>query len=87
MGWYEWLSGSDKPEGARPASAVEQCEIRHWRAVHTPLRSDESLGWDGHLFTGYHLHKTKKDTSTEYLKTNLPGRLAKVNTKKIDNSG
>jgi hypothetical protein len=34
---------------------------------------------DGHLFTGYHLHKVKKGASTEYVTTDLPGRLAKIN--------
>jgi hypothetical protein len=79
MGWYEWLSGSDEPEGARPASVAEHVEIGRWRAHHSPLRSDESLGWEGHLFTGYHLHEVKKDASTEYVTTDLPGRLAKIN--------
>lgn len=81
MGWYEWLSGSDILAGAREASGIERDEIRHWRADHKPLTSDESLGWEGHLFTGYHLHKVKKDESTEYLKTHLPGWSAKLNTK------
>lgn len=80
MGWYEWLSGSNQPEGARPASVVEQGEISRWRADHSPLESDESLGWYGHLFTGYHLHKVKKDASTEYVTTDLSGRSAKINT-------
>jgi hypothetical protein len=80
MGWYEWLSGSDQLEGARPASVAERREIKHWRADHPPLKSDESLGWEGHLFTGYHLHKVQKDESTEYVKTGLPGWSAKINT-------
>jgi hypothetical protein len=80
MGWYERLSGSDQPEGARPASVAERGEIERWRAAHRPLKSDESLGWEGHLFTGYHLHKVKKDASTEYVRTGLPGDLAKINT-------
>jgi len=80
MGWFERLSGSDKPEGARPASVAEHGEIRRWRADHPPLKSDESLGWEGNLFTGYHLHKVEKDASTEYVRTDLPGRLAKINT-------
>lgn len=79
MGWFECLSGSDKQEGARHASAVEEVEIKRYRAHHPPLKSDESLGWDGHLFAGYHLHKVKKDASTEYLKTHLPGYWAKIN--------
>ncbi|MGB8198850.1 MAG: hypothetical protein WCF33_03980 [Pseudonocardiaceae bacterium] len=79
MGWYEWLSGSDTMEGARHASVVEQVEIGRYRDHHPPLRSDESLGWDGHLFTGYHLHAVKKDSSTEYVTTDLPGRLSKIN--------
>jgi hypothetical protein len=79
MGWYECLSGSDTMEGARHASVAEKVEIKRYRAHHPPLRSDESLGWDGHLFTGYHLHKVEKDASTEYLHTCLPGTLAKIN--------
>jgi hypothetical protein len=81
MGWYEWLSGSDTMEGARKASVIEQAEIQHWRDHHKPLTSDESLGWEGHLFSGYHIHKVKKDESTEYLKTDLAGTRAKLNTK------
>jgi hypothetical protein len=79
MGWFERLSGSAEMEGARNASVVEQVEIRRYRDHHPPLRSDESLGWDGHLFTGYHLHTVKKDASTEYVTTDLPGRLSKIN--------
>jgi len=41
MGWYEWLSGSDQLEGARPASVAERREIKHWRTDHPPLKSDE----------------------------------------------
>ena len=82
MGWYEWLSGSDTIEGARKASGIEQAEIRHWRDHHKPLTSDESLRWEGHLFTGYHMRKVEKDESTEYLKTeDLAGKKAKLNTK------
>lgn len=81
MGWYEWLSGSDTLEGARPASVAEHCEIKSWRADHPELKSDESLGWEGHLLTGYHLHKVKKDESTEYVKPRLPGVRAKINTR------
>jgi hypothetical protein len=80
MGWYEWLSGSNTMEGARHASAVEQTEIKCYRDHHPPLKSDESLRWDGHPFTGYHLHKAAKNTSTEYLRTCLPGTWAKINT-------
>lgn len=80
MGWYEWLSGSNTMEGARTASAVEQMEIKCYRGHNRPLKSDESLKWDGHLFAGYHLRKAEKNASTEYLNTDLPGRLAKINT-------
>ncbi|MGH3857521.1 MAG: hypothetical protein ACRDR6_29355 [Pseudonocardiaceae bacterium] len=80
MGWFERLSGSDTQEGARPASVAEHVEIRRWRADHKPLKSDESLGWKGHLFTGYHLHKVEKNESTEYIKTRLPGTTSKINT-------
>jgi hypothetical protein len=80
MGWFEGLSGSNKQESARQASAVEEIEIKRYRDNHPPLKSDESLGWEGNLFTGYHLHKVEKDASTEYLKTQLPGYWAKINT-------
>lgn len=80
MGWYERLSGSDTMEGARHASVAEHKELERYRAHHLPLRSDESLKWDGHLITGYHLHKTEKNASTEYLHTDLPGTWAKINT-------
>jgi hypothetical protein len=79
MGWFERLSGSDEMEGARNASVAEEVEIKRWRAHHRPLESDESLAWEGNLFTGYHLHKVEKGTSTEYLKTHLPGTWAKIN--------
>jgi hypothetical protein len=80
MGWYECLSGSDTMKGARHASVVEEMEIKCYRDHHPPLKSNESLKWEGHLFAGYHLHKTEKDASTEYLHTRLPGTLAKINT-------
>ena len=69
MGWFEWLSGSDQPEGARNASMAEQVEINRYFAHNPPLKSGESLQWEGSLFTGYHLHKVKDATSTEYIKT------------------
>jgi hypothetical protein len=47
MGWFERLSGSDKQESAREASWAEEIEIRRWRAHNPPLKSDESLGWEG----------------------------------------
>lgn len=81
MGWYERLTGSDKEEGARPASVAEHIEIKRWRAEHKPLKSDESLGWEGHLFTGYHLHKVDKNESTEYVTLNLPGKTGKINSR------
>lgn len=80
MGWYEWLSGSNTMEGARKASAIEEIEIKSYRDHNPPLKSDESLKWDGHLFTGYHLSKAEKNASTEYLRTTLPGTGAKINT-------
>ena len=79
MGWFERLSGSDHREGARSASVAEEVEIRRWRAHHRPLESDESLAWEGHLFTGYHLHRVEKDESTEYIKTEWPDRWVKIN--------
>ncbi|MGH3601975.1 MAG: hypothetical protein ACRDQH_17150 [Pseudonocardiaceae bacterium] len=68
-------------EGARKASGIERAEIQRWRDHHKKLTSDESLGWEGHLFSGYHIRKVNKDESTEYLKTDLPGPWAKLNTK------
>lgn len=79
MGWFESLSGSNKQEGARNASVAETVEIKRYREHNPPLKSDESLGWDGHLVTGYHLHKVKKDESTEYVKTHLPDHISKIN--------
>jgi hypothetical protein len=79
MGWFEQLSGSDEMKGARHASVAEEVEIKRYRAHHPPLKSDESLGWEGHLLTGYHLHKVKKDASTEYVTTRLPDRTGKIN--------
>ena len=81
MGWFEWLSGSNTMEGARKASGIEQAEIKCYRDNNPELKSDESLEWHGHLFTGYHLRKAKKNASTEYLRTTLPGTWAKLNTK------
>jgi hypothetical protein len=68
MGWFERLSGSDQPEGARNASVAERIEISRYLAHHQPLRSDESFQWDGNLFTGYHLHRARSGASTEYIK-------------------
>ncbi|MGH3720337.1 MAG: hypothetical protein ACRDRI_16125 [Pseudonocardiaceae bacterium] len=79
MGWFERLSGSDKPEGARNASVAEEVEIKRYRAHHPPLKSDEALRWEGHLLTGYHLHKVRKGASTEYVTADLPSRSAKIN--------
>ncbi len=59
---------------------AENVEIGRYRDHHSPLKFDESLGWEGHLLTGYHLHKVRKGASTEYVTTDLPGRLAKINT-------
>jgi hypothetical protein len=59
MGWFESLSGSKKPEGARKASWAEKMERSRYLAHNPPLKSDESFQWEGHLFTGYHLRKTK----------------------------
>ncbi len=80
MGWFERLSGSNTMGGARHASVVEEREIKYYRDHNPPLRSDESLRWDGHLFSGYHLHKAGKNESTEYLHADLPGTWAKINT-------
>lgn len=80
MGWFEWLSDSGTIASPRDASAAGQVEIGRYRDHHPPLKSDESLGWEGHLLTGYHLHKVKKDASTKYVTLNLPGRTGKINT-------
>jgi hypothetical protein len=34
-------------------------ERSRYLAHNPPLKSDESFQWEGHLFTGYHLRKTK----------------------------
>jgi hypothetical protein len=80
MGWYESLSGSNKQESPRPASVAEKVEIKRYRAHNLPLKSDESIGWEGHLLTGCHLHKVAKDASTEYVITRLPGYSGKINS-------
>lgn len=80
MGWYESLSGSNKQESPRNASVAEKIEIKRWRAHNPPLKSDESIGWEGCLLIGCHLHKVPKDASTEYLKTGLPGSTGKINS-------
>ncbi|MGH3788030.1 MAG: hypothetical protein ACRDRG_16125 [Pseudonocardiaceae bacterium] len=59
MGWFEWLSDSDKPEGGRSPSVAEQFERDRYLAHNPPLKSEESFAWEGSLFTGYHLHKVK----------------------------
>ncbi len=80
MGWFESLSGSNKQESPRHASVVEKVEIKHYRAHNPPLQSNESLGWEGCLLTGYHLHKVPKGESTEYVITRLPGYSGKINS-------
>jgi hypothetical protein len=80
MGWFERLSGSNKQDGARQTSVAEEIELKRYRVNHPPLKSNESLRWEGNLFTGYHLRKVEKDASTEYLKTHLPGYWGKINT-------
>jgi hypothetical protein len=67
MGWFEWLSGSDRPEGARDASVAEKVEWSRYSAHHSPLKSDEVFQWEGSLFTGYHYRKVK-GKATEYIK-------------------
>lgn len=79
MGWFERLSGSDQPEGARNPSAAERVEISRYLAHHPPLKPDESLRWDGNLLTGYHFRKVKSGTSTEYVKTDGLGSSATIN--------
>lgn len=59
MGWFEWLSGSDKPESGRNPSVAEQFERDRYLAHNPPLKSGESFAWEGSLFTGYHLRKVK----------------------------
>lgn len=76
MGWFEWLSGSDQPEGARNASVAERVEINRYLSHHAPLKSDESLQWEGSLFTGYHLRKVNGGEITEYVKADRPGSSA-----------
>jgi hypothetical protein len=70
MGWFEWLSGSDTPQGARNPSLAEQIEYRRYVAHHPPPKSDEALVWEGSLFTGYHYRKVKRSEveSGEYIK-------------------
>jgi hypothetical protein len=70
MGWFEWLSGSNAPEGARNPSVAEKIEYNRYVAHHSPPKADEALVWEGSLFTGYHYHKVKRGevTSTEYIK-------------------
>jgi hypothetical protein len=65
--------------GARQASAVEEIEVKRYRANYSPLTSDESLEGEGNLFTGYHLHRVSKDASTEYFKTHSPCDWEKIN--------
>jgi hypothetical protein len=67
MGWFEWLSGSNKPEGARHASVAEQIEKSRYLAHNPSLKSDEAFQWEGNLFTGYHYRKVKAKP-TEYIK-------------------
>lgn len=66
MGWFESLSGSNKPEGARNASVAEKIEKRRYLAHHPPLKSDEAFRWEGNLLTGYHFRKVK-GKSGEYV--------------------
>ncbi|MBV9141652.1 MAG: hypothetical protein JO115_12170 [Pseudonocardiales bacterium] len=68
MGWFEWLSGSDTPEGARNASLVERIERSRYLADHPPVKSDGSFEWEGCLLTGYHFRKVKDKKPTEYIK-------------------
>lgn len=67
MGWFEWLSGSNKPKGARNASIAEQIERRRYLADNPPPKSGEVLVWKGSLFTGYHYRKAKGPPN-EYIK-------------------
>ena len=67
MGWFEWLSGSNTKEGARNASIAEQIERNRYLANNPPLKDDESLAWEGNLFTGYHFRKAKGKPA-EYIK-------------------
>jgi hypothetical protein len=81
MGWFEKLSGSNQEEGARNASVAEEVEVKRYREHNPALKSDESLKWKGGLFTGYHLCKTDKNGSTEYIKSDkLPDKITKINT-------
>jgi hypothetical protein len=69
MGWYEWLSGSNTPEGARNPSVAERIEYARYVAHNSPPKSDEGLVWEGGLFTGYHLRKVKhSESGGEYIK-------------------
>jgi hypothetical protein len=76
MGWFEWLSGTDQPEGARNASLAERVEMDRYFSHNPPLKSDEAFQWEGSLFTGYHLKKVKKSGSTEYIKRDGSGTAA-----------
>ncbi len=69
MGWYEWFSGSDTPEGARNPSVAERIEYERYVAHNSPPKSDEALVWKGGLFTGYHFRKVERSKSGgEYIK-------------------
>jgi len=70
MGWFEWLSGTDTPEGARNPSVAEEIEYRRYVAHNKPPKSDEAFVWAGSLLTGYHLRKVKRGEgdSGEYIK-------------------
>jgi hypothetical protein len=68
MGWYEWLSGSNTPKGARDPSVAEQIEYSRYLVHNPPPNSDEALAWEGSLFTGYHYRKVKRGDSAEYVK-------------------
>jgi hypothetical protein len=59
MGWFECLSGSNKPEGARKASVAERIERCCYLAHHSPPKDGESFQWEGNLFAGYHFRKVK----------------------------
>lgn len=70
MGWFEWLTDNDTPEGARNPSVAEQIEYDRYVAHNKPPKSDEVLVWKGGLFTGYHYSKVKRSEakSTERIK-------------------
>jgi hypothetical protein len=70
MGWFEWMSGSDTPEGARNPSVAERIEYNRYVAHNKKPKPDEVLVWKGSLLFGYHYGKVKRSDADnpEYIK-------------------